>query len=196
MLLNKNTMKRAIFGFGGHAKEVGSFLPDCIFVVDDEYCKENAVGISKISPKEYELMICVGDSKSRQKIFQRLNRFNFFSYIHPSSIVGNDLRIGDGSFVGPFSVLTTNISIGNHALINRFNSVGHDVVAGDYLSMMPGAIISGNCKLGNSVYMGNNSCIKENLTLCNEIILGMNTGVVKSVTKSGIYIGTPARKIN
>lgn len=189
-------MKRAIFGSGGHAKEVSSYLQDCIFVVDDEFASDDAVGISQISAKEYELMVCVGDSKLRKVICEKLKGYNFFSYVHPSSVLGNNVCIGDGSFVGPFSVLTSDIKIGNHTIINRLNSVGHDVISGDYLSMMPGSVISGNCILGHSIYMGTNSCIKEKLSLCNDIILGMNTGVVKSVVEPGTYIGTPARRIN
>ena len=60
---------------------------------------------------------------------------------------------------------------------------------------MPGSIISGNCKIGNRVYLGTNSCIREKLSIGDDTIIGLSSGVVKDINKSGVYVGSPVKKI-
>jgi len=45
------------------------------------------------------------------------------------------------------------------------------------------------------VYCGTNSAIRENIKVCNNVVLGLNSGVVKDITVSGIYTGTPCKKM-
>jgi UDP-3-O-[3-hydroxymyristoyl] glucosamine N-acyltransferase len=142
-------MKRAIFGFGGHAKEILSIAQniDKIFV-DDKYVTNETSPISQFNPEEYEMMVCVSDPKDRNEIVKKLPpNTKYFSFIHPTTLIFSDIKIGEGSYVGPYSILTENIVIGSHALLNRMNQIGHDCVIGDYFSAMPGVIISGNCKI-------------------------------------------------
>ncbi len=53
-------MKRALVGYGGHAREVLSQMGEKLTCfVDDEYVVEGTEPLSKFNPKEYELMIAV-----------------------------------------------------------------------------------------------------------------------------------------
>ena len=189
-------IKKAIFGYGGHALEVVSFmLQPVTFFVDDEYANGIALPISEIKKDEYEIMIAIGDSYIRKEISQRLNGIKYFSFIHPTAIIGLNVAIGEGSYVGPYSIITNNVVLGKHAILNRVNGIGHDVVAKDYLSMMPGAIIGGGCDIGECVYIGSNAVIKEKISVCDNVFFGLNSGVTKDVNQSGVFVGTPARKI-
>jgi UDP-3-O-[3-hydroxymyristoyl] glucosamine N-acyltransferase len=107
----------------------------------------------------------------------------------------DNVEIGVGSFIGAYSILTTNIKIGSHTLLNRSNHIGHDCIIGDYFSAMPGSIVSGNVHIGNKVYLGTNSSIKEKLTIIDDVLIGLNTGIVKSINKSGTYVGQNTRLI-
>ena len=190
-------MKRALIGYGGHAREVlaqvGENLP-CF--VDDKYVDNNTLPLSSFDPTEYEVMVAIGDSKQRYDIVQRLPKSTkYFTFIHPTALILDSVSIGEGSFIGANSILTTNITIGDHILLNRGNHIGHDCEIGDYLSMMPGSIISGNVKIGDKVYLGTNSTIKEKLIIGNNIIIGMSSGVLKSIKTKGTYVGTPCKKI-
>ncbi len=190
-------MKKALIGAGGHAREVMMQMGD-IFpcFVDDEYANEDSLPISMFNPKEYQVLVAVGNSKDRYNIINSLPKeTKYFSFIHPTSIVGNNINIGEGSFIGAFSILTNNIQIGKHSLLNRSNHIGHDCKIGNYLSMMPGSIISGNCTIGNRSYLGTNSSIRENIKIGNDIIIGLNAGVVKNIKYPGVYVGVPCKKI-
>lgn len=191
-------MKKALIGYGGHAREVMAQMDEkftCF--VDDQYVVENTLPLSEFNPNEYVVMIAVADSKSRFDIVQRLPKeTKYFSWIHPTALImSDDVTIGKGSFIGAYSILTTNIKIGNHAILNRSNHIGHDCEIGDYFSAMPGSIVSGNVKIGECVYMGNNSSIREKITIESLTIIGMNGAVVKDIKEPGIYVGTPVIKV-
>ena len=155
-------MRRAIIGGGGHTREVLCQMGEClpIFVSDDFFQdKENHFKLSTLNTKEFEIMVCVGDSKLRKTIVDQLpSDTRFFTFIHPTALImSDDVEIGEGSFIGAYSILTTNIKLGKHSLLNRGCHIGHDCRIGDFLSMMPGSIISGNVKIGNEVFLGTNS---------------------------------------
>jgi sugar O-acyltransferase (sialic acid O-acetyltransferase NeuD family) len=190
-------MKKAIFGCGGHAREVISYLDEEVTVfVDDQYTNENALPISRFNPKKYEIIIAVSNPISRKKIVESLpDGTQFFSYIHPTSIISGNVDLGEGCFIGPYCILTTNIKIGSHALLNRSVQIGHDCEIGDYLSCMPGVIISGNNTIGDDVYFGAGSVTKEKLNITSGVTIGLNSGVIKDVVVPGTYVGTPVKKI-
>ena len=191
-------MKKVLFGYGGHAREVMSQIGqkmDCY--VDDKYVNEYTLPISKFDPNKCEIMIAVSEPKDREEIVKKLPKeTKYFTFIHPTALImDNNIEIGEGSFIGAYSILTTNIKLGKHTLLNRGNHVGHDTVSGDYLSMMPGAIISGNVTIGDRIYMGNNSSIREKIKICDDVTIGMNGCVVKNINEKGTYVGVPAKSI-
>ena len=190
-------MKKALIGFGGHAREVLAQIGENLTCfVDDQYVIEGTQSLSSFDPKEYQVMVAVGDSKHRYDIVQKLPKeTKYFTFIHPTALIMNNVEIGEGSFIGAYSILTTNIKIGKHALLNRGNQIGHDCSIGDYFSAMPGAIVSGNVTIYDCVYMGTNSTIKEKLSIHSFAKIGLNAGVVKSIKDSRTYVGTPSKTL-
>lgn len=191
-------MKLALYGYGGHAREVAAQIGEKVeFYVDDEYANDIAKPISEFNPTTHYMMVAIGDSKSRFDVVQKLPKETiYFTYIHPTALIlDDDIEIGEGSFIGAYSILTTNIKLGKHSLLNRANHIGHDTIIGDYFSAMPGAIVSGNVTIYDCVYIGTNSSIKEKLNIHSLSTIGMNSCVVKNINEPGVYVGTPAQKI-
>ena len=191
-------MKKALVGYGGHAREVMAQMGvNLTCFVDDDYVVEGTQPLSKFNPKKYALMVAVADSKDRFDIVQRLPKeTKYFTWVHPTALImDNNIEIGEGSFIGAYSILTTNIKIGKHAILNRGNHIGHDCVIGDYFSAMPGAIVSGNARIYDCVYMGNNSSIREKLSIHSMCKIGMNAAVVKHIEDGETYVGVPVKKI-
>jgi sugar O-acyltransferase (sialic acid O-acetyltransferase NeuD family) len=187
--------KLAIYGFGGHAREVAAQINKPIdFFVDDEYLNEHTHPISAFNPKTHLMMVAVSNSHDRFSMAQRLPKSTrFFSFIHPSAqVFSKNIQIGAGSFIGANCILTTEIQIGDHALLNRGNQIGHDAVIGDFFSAMPGAIVSGNVTIGDRCFLGTLSSINEKLSLCNDAIIGAQAAVVKPIRRPGTYVGVPA----
>ena len=190
-------MKLALFGYGGHAREVASQINKIVkFFVDDEYVNEHTHPISSFDPITHSMMVAVADPKERAKIINRLPKeTKYFTFIHPTVLVmdKDTIKIGEGSFIGAYSILTTNIKLGDHAILNRGNHIGHDSVIGNYFSAMPGSIVSGNVTIGEKVYMGNNSSVREKIHISSDVIIGANSTVVKNIITSGTYVGVPSK---
>jgi sugar O-acyltransferase (sialic acid O-acetyltransferase NeuD family) len=194
-------MIKALIGNGGHAREVMAQMNQrLIRFVDDKYWIEGddkLLPLSDFDPEIYEVMIAVGSSDDRLNISKKLPKeTKYFSFIHNTVLILDDsIQIGDGTFIGAYSVLTTNIKVGKHSLLNRSNHIGHDCQIGDYLTLMPGAIVSGDCNISDNVYVGTNSSIREKISICGGVIIGLNSGVVSNIVESGVYVGTPTKKI-
>lgn len=191
-------MKLALFGYGGHAREVAAQIEEPVtFYVDDKYANDIAKPISKFNPKEELMLIALGESSDRKKVADKLpETTNYFTFIHPTAqIMDSNIEIGEGGFIGANSILTTNIKLGKHTLLNRGNHIGHDCIIGDYFSAMPNSVVGGNVHIGDKVYMGSCSNIREKIKITSDVIIGMNAGVVKNIEESGIYVGVPVKKI-
>jgi sugar O-acyltransferase (sialic acid O-acetyltransferase NeuD family) len=194
--------KMALIGAGGFANEIkahmGDFDMKCF--VDDKYFSLNTKNISPLSefnPDEYKILVAIGDSKLRKEMVERLPiETEFFTYIHPTvEILGNDVKIGEGSIICAGVIITTNCKIGKHAHLNLQTTIGHDNVIGDFFTTAPGVCISGNCSIGDTVYFGTRASTRQKINICDDVIIGLNSGVVKHITDPGIYVGTPAMKI-
>lgn len=196
-------MKKGIIGFGGFGREVKQILldndPDEIvdFFVDDEYVCEHTKKISEIDFDTYEIVVSIGNPIHRKRIIENLpENTKFFTVIHKSvQIMDTNIEIGVGSIICPNVILTTNIKIGNHCHLNLSTTIGHDTIIGDFCTTAPGAKISGNCVIGELVYFGTNSSVKEKIKICDNVVVGLNGGVVKDIVETGVYGGTPTKKI-
>lgn len=195
-------MKKALIGAGGFAREIKAHMgiPDLISFVSDEYWEKNTNNIYKLSefnPKEFEVLVAIGDSKLRYDMIQKLPvDTKYFTFIHPSvQLLGCDIEIGEGSIICAGSILTTNIKIGKHAHINLNTTIGHDCLIGDYFTTAPAVNISGNCTIYDIVYIGTNTSVRERVSIHSMTTIGMNSGVITNIKDPGIYVGTPAKKI-
>lgn len=191
-------MKIALFGYGGHAREVKVQInEDVTFFVDDLYAKDNVMPISKFDPLQYKMMICVAEPEEKENIVKRLPKnTKYFTFIHPSvQILDENIKIGEGSFIGANCILTTNINLGKHTILNRGVHIGHDSIVGDFFSAMPGSIVSGNVTVGKNCYVGTNSTIIEKLNITDYVKIGAGAVVTKNINEKGTYVGVPVYKL-
>lgn len=193
-------MKRALIGAGGFATEVKSQMGDInmLSFVDDKYYsgEKNTLPLSQLDPTKYEVAIAIGDSFTRKEIVNKLpKKTKYFTFIHESVMIFNNVEIGQGSIICPGTIITTNCKIGKHTHLNLHTTIGHDNVIGDYFTTAPGVHISGNNNIGDCVYFGTNSATRQKVNICDDVIIGLNGGVVKDIIENGTYIGTPVIKI-
>lgn len=199
-------MKKGIIGAGGFGREVYCSLNPIernktVFFVDDIYwdgSDDKILPLSLFETDKYEVIVAIGEPSVRKEIISKLPKTTkYFTHIHPSvKILGDDVEIGEGCVICAGTIITTNIKIGKHSHLNLQTTIGHDCIIGDYFTTAPGVKVSGNCIIGESVYVGTNASIKEKIKIVNNVTIGLNTGVVKNITESGTYVGTPAKKIN
>lgn len=184
-------------------KETNQKIEDlvCFMVHDNDFKEKEKMGIeiipeSLFNPDLYNVVVAIGDPIRRKYVVNKLpSNTTFAKIIHPTAIISKWVEIGDGCIITAGSIITCNIKIGNHAHINLHTTIGHDCKIGDFFTTAPGVNISGICDIGESVYFGTNSSIRQGINVCNEVTIGMGAVVVKNIIEPGVYVGSPAKKI-
>ena len=197
-------MKLAIVGAGGHAKEVfSSLLKDpnfdlrnfAGFFVDVDNFNNNLFGhsvqnINLLNPKEHQVHIAVGDIPFRIKISKELlnKGFDFVSIVDPSSVLANNVLIGDGTFIAPSATINIDSKIGFCTIINTGSIVSHDANILDYINISPGVILCGSVSIGSGSYIGAGTIIREKVKVESNVTIGMGSVVSSDVENEGTYI--------
>lgn len=99
-----------------------------------------------------------------------------------------------------FGTEPKHISFGNNVwLATRVNFITHDVsvlMVKNYLNN-PSLNFDyvGYVKVGNNVFIGANTTILSNVTIVDNVVIGANSLVNKSILESGVYVGSPLKKV-
>lgn len=199
-----------IFGSGGFAREVVSFIRDNnefnIVGFIDIYKNDVIDGYKILGTdgdmyniiKSYNInsaFIAVGNRTTRRKIYESLETYQIkvINIIHPNAYVAPDCIIGKGVIVYPHVTINTNSKIGNSVLINSNVSIGHDVVINDFTNINPGVDIAGRVVIGEGVMLGIGSSILENINIGDNAIIGGGALVNKNVMIDSTVVGVPAK---
>jgi acyl-[acyl carrier protein]--UDP-N-acetylglucosamine O-acyltransferase len=117
------------------------------------------------------------DLKEREQTIDLLDEYDSdcVTYVHDSAIVFEGATIGKGSCVANFSSLMAGAKVGNHCFIETYCLVSHETTVGK------------NCMFNFK------SAAINNIEICDNVTLGAFSSATKSITKEGVYVGTPAR---
>jgi len=207
----------AIFGAGGHAREVAWLAEECwgeelalTFLIDEDAPSPGELnGIPVMRLREYAdryggapIAVAIGDPVLRKQCVDKCAAagFGFVSLVHPRVDVSHWVTIGAGTIVCAGSVLTTNITIGQHVHINVGCTVSHDANIGDFSTLSPGVHLAGWVTLGRRVFLGTGAVIKNGasgrpITIGDDVIIGAGACVIGDVEKNEKVAGVPARPI-
>lgn len=208
-----------IVGAGGHASELQSYLRDLngdgesfelIGLVDDNRpigaWNDSRIlgGVSQLrtildDDQDVSFITAVGDNAIRRSIIERIEavvpEINAWTLLHPRSIVGRGVEIGEGTCLAPGSIVTTNARIGSHCILNVNASVSHDAIVGDFVNINPGAVVAGNVRVGTGVYVGAGATLIDQVSVGEWSIIGAGAVVIDDIPSHCTAVGVPARVI-
>lgn len=152
--------------------------------------------------KTYEIdagIITVGDNWSRKYIYDeviaRLPEFLFVNAIHPSVIVGNNVRMGQGVIAMAGCIINPGAQIGDFCFFATGAQVEHDCVIGDFASISAGSITGGHVKVGKYAAVTLGVVIIDRLEIGENTVVGAGAVVLKSIPDNVVAYGNPARII-
>ena len=201
-----------ILGAGGHAKSIADIIlksgDKVIGFLDDNVEKDTVVIKSKdikvigkiidalelAKDENIFFIIGIGNNKVRENISTKY-KLNYYTAIHPTSVIAEDVIIGEGTAIMANAVINVGTTIGKHCIINTNAVVEHDNVIGDYVHLSPGATLSGTVTIGKCTHMGTGTKVRNNMNITSNVTVGVGGVVVKDVKEEGTYVGVPVKKM-
>lgn len=196
---------REIYGWARQTKENGiswrikGFLDDNEKALDNfKYDVDILSGIREYRPEANDLFVCaIGNMKLKKQIIAMILKKNgrFANIIHPTVVIGDNVRLGTGIILCPYSVVSSNAVLGDFVCVNLHASVGHDVKIGDWSFVGTGSAVNGNAVLDNSVFMGGHVIILPKSSIGAGTVVGAGSMVVGHVGSNITVFGIPAKKL-
>jgi sugar O-acyltransferase (sialic acid O-acetyltransferase NeuD family) len=205
-----------IFGSSGH----GSVVLDCLEregkynVVGflDSFKKKgrrhcgypilgNAFDLPYLMDKHevYGGIVAIGDNWIRSTIVDRIAEvvpnFTFISAIHPSAIIGRDVKIGKGIAIMPGVILNANSQVNDFCILNTCSSLDHDGLMEEYSSLAPKVCIGGGFSIGKFSAICLGTQIIENVRIGQHTVVGAGSLVVMDIDSYSLAYGAPAKVI-
>ena len=181
--MEKNKIKVAILGAGGHAgvcfdilsikqkksccfitphKNSSHFIDLALTMTDEEFLK-------KYKPHEVELINAIGivpgkNKELRKKLFIKYKQlgYKFMTLIHPSAIISESSFIDESAQVMAGSIIQNNVTINKNSIINTGTIIEHNCNIGKNCHIAPGSILCGNVNIYDDVFLPAGSIIKPN----------------------------------
>lgn len=210
--------KIIIIGSGGHAKVVADIILTrekdlnedlkIIGFLDDNFknLKYDNIfnipiigdlsSIEKFSNNEdYFFIIAIGSNKVREKISKKYPKLDYYTAIHPKSIISREVKIGAGTVVMANVVINPNSIIGKHCILNTSSVIEHDSRLGSYVHISPNTTLCGGVSIDDNSWIGAGSVVRQQIYIGKDVVVGANSVVVKDIENSCIVVGNPAKKI-
>lgn len=203
--------KLVIIGASGHGKVVADIAIKMnkwksIRLLDDDDSIQTCLGLEVIGntadaliyKEDSDFFIAIGNNDIRERIQDNLisQGLSVISLVHPSAVIGSEVKIGIGSVIMAGVVINSSSKIGKGCIINTSSSLDHDNIIEDYVHISPGANLAGTVRVGKGSWIGIGSVVSNNLNICSGCKLGAGAVVVKDITEPGTYVGVPVRRVD
>lgn len=197
-----------IIGASGHGKVVADIAAHCgytdiVFLDDNRSVKEcmgyPVIGVTETARMypDAEFVVAIGNSKIRENVQEQLRAIGLHltSLIHPKAVIADQVEIGEGTVIMAGAVVNPDSKIGVGVIINTGASVDHDNIIGDYVHVSVGSHIAGTVHIGKGTWIGAGAVVSNNINICDNCMIGAGAVVIRSIGKSGTYVGIPAMEM-
>lgn len=196
-----------LIGMGGHSKVVKDIIElngefKVVGYLDDKF-QEKSVSDGIIydnlnsyrNYKENYFIITIGNNKIRKQIFEKLELplSKYPKFIHPSAVIGSNVKIGYGTVVMANVVVNANTNVGNFCILNTMASIGHDVLIKDFAHISPNSTLTGGVQVGMATHIGAGSTVTPKVIIGDSTLVGAGSTVISNISNNMTVFGTPAK---
>ncbi len=130
----------------------------------------------------------------RRDLFTELRQhgYDFLDVIHPSAIISESLRSGQGLQALAGCIINTGCCLGDNVLVNTSAVIEHHCRLGDHVHVAPGAIVCGEARIGDSVHIGAGAVVLQGIEIGDHSIVAAGAIVTRPVPAGVMVAGNPA----
>ena len=178
---------------------IKGFLDDNLNALEGYPCDYRLLGtIKDWSPSENEeFVFAIASPKVKELLASILKSkgAKFAHVVHPTSIIGEFCKIGEGLVVTPRAKISPNVKIGNFVTILGCG-IGHDAEIGDFTTICGNCAINGHCKLGERVFVATSAVVAPSRRIGDDAYIAMGSMVMTHVKSNTKVMGNPAKRID
>lgn len=201
-----------IIGAGGHARVIADIVKSSGdnlvgFLDDNMDIQGNVIFEDKIvlgTTKEEDIekykdnyfIIGIGSNRVRKLISEKYPNLKYYTAIHPSSIIGSEVSINEGTAIMAGTIINTGTVVGKHCIVNTSSSLDHDNILEDYVHISPGSHLAGTVKINEGTWICAGVTIINNITIGKNNIIGAGATVIRNIVEeNSTFIGVPVKKL-
>ena len=142
-------------------------------------------------------LFAIGEIDVKKNLVARLKKkgAKFLTLIHPTAIVANTAKIGQGVIICPFVTVSDHVQLGDFIIMNIYSSCGHDAKVGNYCILSPYATINGFVILEDEVFLGTHAAAIPYKKVGYKSKISANSVVMRDVAANKIVFGVPGKAI-
>ena len=183
----------------GEAWVIKGFLDDRPSILRDYQYDVPILGpVEEYIPQQNDVFLCaIGEPKDKKRFCSIIqNKGGYFAtLIHPTAVIGLNVKIGAGSIIGPLTQLSCDIVLGKYVCFGTHSSTGHDTKIGDYAQINGSCEINGNAVLEEGVFLGSHATILPKAHVGAWAFVGAGSVVLRRVAPRTKVFGNPAVSI-
>jgi len=144
-------------------------------------------------------VISIGDNWTRyyvaKEIRSYVSDFKFFNAIHPSCIIGENVKLGEGIVAMAGCIFNPRATVGDHTFFATGAQVEHDCIIGNYASISAGSITGGYVELGDFAAITLGVTVFDRTKIGENSVVGAGSLVIKDLPDNVLAYGNPAKII-
>jgi len=184
-----NFSKYKIKGFLSNNKnDLGNFDIKTQIIGDPDYyeIKEND-----------RFIFAIGDIDTKKRIVTNLKKrgAKFLTLVHPTAIVVDTAKIGEGAIICPFCLVSDNVRLDDFVMMNAYSSCGHDARIGKYCILSSYTAIAGFAVLEDEVFLGLHATVIPGKRVGCKSKISANSVVMRDVPPNKMVFGVPGKAI-
>lgn len=146
---------------------------------------EHLLELQKCCP--VSAVIAMQDGSARRQIAERLVGFDSWeTLIHPTAIISDTVKIGQGSIVCANVTISVDTLIGCHCIFYLSSTIGNDCTLGDFVSVMSNCSVGEHAGIGSESFLAARSFVAPNKSIGKHVQVGAGSSVLKDVKDGAV----------
>lgn len=138
----------------------------------------------------------IGLDRKRQGLFERFKNlgYSFARVIHPTAIIDEGVKLGEGLQVMAGAIIQVGSSLGNNTIVNTGAIVEHECRIGSHVHLATGATLTGGVRVGDGCLIGAGVTVINGIEIGEHCLVGAGAVVTKNLAPGSKVRGVPARQ--